>query len=508
MGRRFFMDDFEQSLKEHADKFQMIPSKKVWHGIYNDLHPGKRWPSVTMSLLLIFTLVVIGHLNTNNSRRSAYLTNKISEAKKLTGDLKRKGGSTNNHRIVVRKTDLDKSREIFVYTPGQSNNTGFAIGTTGRNYQNNDLKEDRQNLKEDRQLADNLKPGNNSGSSFLEKEIILNPQPNSNSGEDNKTEKVYNNETRPQNNIDLDGIMNATLQGKIVANHLDNQPTNKTLIEENNSNSEEVSANKNMSDIISEKKAPNAERKVAELHKKRNDKITWVYFAAPVVSTVSFSGESLKPGTGANLSPGLPLNQKENKVLHNSALGLEAGAQLNYTLTKKFRFTAGAHFTYSGYNIISNEVHPTFATLVLKDHATGMTYSRSFITHYGDGTGQTSVSIRNYNWEASIPFGLQYEILGNNKVQFTVGANLEPSLVLKSNAYILSSDGNNYLNDPSLFRKWNINSNFGTFVTFGSGKLKWQIGPNVRYQWLSTYQRDYTIKEHLINYGIRIGITK
>ena len=86
MERRFFTNDFEQSLKEHADKFQMVPSKKVWHGIYNDLHPGKRWPSVTMSLLLIFTLVVIGHLNTNNSRQLAYLTNKISEAKKLTAE--------------------------------------------------------------------------------------------------------------------------------------------------------------------------------------------------------------------------------------------------------------------------------------------------------------------------------------------------------------------------------------------------------------------------------------
>ena len=87
MERRFFMNDFEQSLKEHADNFQMAPSKKVWHGIYNDLHPGKRWPSVTMSLLLIFTLVVIGHLNTNNSRRQPdYLNGKLSEQEKESGD--------------------------------------------------------------------------------------------------------------------------------------------------------------------------------------------------------------------------------------------------------------------------------------------------------------------------------------------------------------------------------------------------------------------------------------
>src|SRR3978361_1186477 len=98
MERRFFMNDFEKSLKEHADKFQMVPSKKVWHGIYNDLHPGKRWPSVTMSLLLIFTLVVIGHLNTNNSRL-AYSAPKISEEKKSAATLKRKGNSTGIQRI-------------------------------------------------------------------------------------------------------------------------------------------------------------------------------------------------------------------------------------------------------------------------------------------------------------------------------------------------------------------------------------------------------------------------
>src|SRR6476660_1662085 len=124
MERRFFMNDFERYLKEHADNFQMVPSRKVWHGIYNDLHPGKRWPSVTMSLLLIFTLVVIGHLNTNNSRQPAYLANKASESKKLTGDLKRKGNSTSHHRIIVRKTDLDKGRQVFVYSTGQKNNKG------------------------------------------------------------------------------------------------------------------------------------------------------------------------------------------------------------------------------------------------------------------------------------------------------------------------------------------------------------------------------------------------
>ncbi|MEO7119837.1 MAG: hypothetical protein ABIY62_01995, partial [Ginsengibacter sp.] len=64
MERRFSMNDFEQSLKDQADEFKMMPSKKVWHGIYNDLHPGRRWPSVAMSLLLVVTIIGIGYMNT------------------------------------------------------------------------------------------------------------------------------------------------------------------------------------------------------------------------------------------------------------------------------------------------------------------------------------------------------------------------------------------------------------------------------------------------------------
>ena len=64
------------------------------------------------------------------------------------------------------------------------------------------------------------------------------------------------------------------------------------------------------------------------------------------------------------------------------------------------------------------------------------------------------------------------KFLGMNKVQFNVAGNLEPSLVLKSNAYMLSSEGNNYVNDPSLLRKLNLSSNFGAFVTFSSAEIQ------------------------------------
>src|SRR5881394_1626314 len=67
MERKFYTDNFEQLLKEKSDEFRMYPSKRVWHSIYNDLHPGRKWPSVAVSLVLIIALLMVGYWNNNNS---------------------------------------------------------------------------------------------------------------------------------------------------------------------------------------------------------------------------------------------------------------------------------------------------------------------------------------------------------------------------------------------------------------------------------------------------------
>src|ERR1017187_10335603 len=105
MERRFSMIDFEQSLKEHADEFKMIPSKRVWHGIYNDMHPGRRWPSVTMSLLLICTLVFIGQLNTHNRSKSVSSNNSPLQAIVTASNLNTAAIS----KIVTQKSGAHKS---------------------------------------------------------------------------------------------------------------------------------------------------------------------------------------------------------------------------------------------------------------------------------------------------------------------------------------------------------------------------------------------------------------
>lgn len=75
MENEFYTGDFEQLIKEKADQFRMYPSKRVWHSIYNNLHPSRRWPSAVMSLLLITSLSFIGYLNTADNSIKHQATN-------------------------------------------------------------------------------------------------------------------------------------------------------------------------------------------------------------------------------------------------------------------------------------------------------------------------------------------------------------------------------------------------------------------------------------------------
>ena len=63
MDRNFDIDDFEELLKERSDEFKMYPAKRVWYSIYNNIHPGKKWPSVATCVTLIAILLLVGYLN-------------------------------------------------------------------------------------------------------------------------------------------------------------------------------------------------------------------------------------------------------------------------------------------------------------------------------------------------------------------------------------------------------------------------------------------------------------
>jgi hypothetical protein len=188
-------------------------------------------------------------------------------------------------------------------------------------------------------------------------------------------------------------------------------------------------------------------------------------------------------------------------------MGYEGGIAMGVKVNKKLQFITGLQFNFAGYNIQATNSHPTIASIVLNGEVSGQPDIYSTISHYGNRTGSGYTILKNYSLQASLPIGLQYTVAGSEKVKLNLALSIQPTYLLSNHAYFLSEDKKNYLFNRDLFRKWNTNSHVGAYISFSSNSFNWQIGPQVRYQFLSTYTNRYQLKENLINYGIRIGIS-
>jgi hypothetical protein len=108
----------------------------------------------------------------------------------------------------------------------------------------------------------------------------------------------------------------------------------------------------------------------------------------------------------------------------------------------------------------------------------------------------------------SIPLGLELTLLGNDRIKFNVASTIQPTYVINNEAYLVSTNLKNYAQEPSLYRKWNVNAGAEAFVSVNTGSYSWVIGPQFRYQIMSSYKNKYPIKEHLVDYGFKIGVNK
>ncbi|MEP7107485.1 MAG: hypothetical protein ABI760_05870, partial [Ferruginibacter sp.] len=129
MDRNFHTDDFERLLRERSNEFRMYPSKRIWHSIYNNIHPGRKWPSVAMSITLISALLFMGYLNTKNTYFYTG-SGKITSQQKIVA-------LTNTPRFVSQTLIDDPTGSIKSKItgtipdskPGTASNIGLKINT-------------------------------------------------------------------------------------------------------------------------------------------------------------------------------------------------------------------------------------------------------------------------------------------------------------------------------------------------------------------------------------------
>jgi hypothetical protein len=231
---------------------------------------------------------------------------------------------------------------------------------------------------------------------------------------------------------------------------------------------------------------------------------------SPTVNYRSLKGTDYSQ---AKFIPNAPLalnhpGDAQRYVDHSPALGFTVGGSLLYRVTRNLSIKGGLQFNFSRYKIKAYASNPQQATIALSSYYGYIIDSLTSYTSIGNFGGRTQQTINNDYYQLSAPVGFELRVLGNERLQFNIGGTVQPSYLLNTNSYMLTSDYTGYTKQPSLLRRWNVSGALEAFLTYKVGNLRLQAGPEFRYQLLSTYTNKYPFNENLKGYGFKIGIVK
>ncbi|TMI72459.1 MAG: hypothetical protein E6H09_09825 [Bacteroidetes bacterium] len=243
--------------------------------------------------------------------------------------------------------------------------------------------------------------------------------------------------------------------------------------------------------------------------KKLVKKLVWELYFTPTISyrklgvNKSFDG-SVSPFSASNY-PFANSRDVNSEVTHKPDMGLELGISTGYPLSKHLRLIGGLQFNINRYDIKAFAYYGEQATINLN----GVTDPLTPWTYYRNHDGYKSDWLKNYYFSVSAPVGAELRVLGNDRTYFGVAGTVQPTYIVKDRAFLISTDYKNYVEVPRLIRHVNVNTSFETFISYTSrtNKTRWQIGPQVRYQVLSSYKNPYPVKENLFDFGLKIGVS-
>ena len=241
-------------------------------------------------------------------------------------------------------------------------------------------------------------------------------------------------------------------------------------------------------------------------------KLRWQVYFAP---TVSYRKLSLNKSYAGNASPfsasNYPfasLRDVYSEVVHKPDMGLELGISTAYPLLNNLKLLAGLQFNINRYDIKAFAYYGEQATINLN----GGNGSNSLTawTFYRNHDGYKLDWLKNYYFSVSAPLGAEVKLLGNKKTYWGIAGTVQPTYIIKDRAFMISTDYKNYVEIPRLIRHVNVNTSFETFISYASrsSKTRWQIGPQIRYQVLSSFKNPYPVKENLFDFGLKVGVMR
>ena len=460
MEKKFYHTDFEDLIKEKADQYKMYPSDRVWKGIDRSIRSRRKWYWSGFVLLLSG----ISYLA---------ITELMSPA---TVTPVRKEVTTQKPVVTAQQLNPLTASSINVNPPlTVSSNDEITSGF---------LVEDDGNVTAAFEIPLKLLPGTANVNTDEKASVRISGLAPLGSREQYNFELSW-----PESDINIPGQLSGS--GIVRSEKTVTQPQEQTV-------EEKVRINWLLD---------NAAFKVPTGKTRR---ISWQLAFSPTVNYRKLTG-SRNAKTYYASTPNIPLALRldgnvGNLVNHKPALGFELGTHGHMTLNNRFTLKAGFQFNYSKYDIRAFRAPAELTTIALNSQTGNNTIvSVSDIRNFG---GTTPADLKNQYFQLSMPVGVEFRVFGNENLQLNLASTLQPTYLLNSNTYLITTDFKNYAKEPSLVRKWNVNAGAEAFIAYVRGGVKWQVGPQFRYQLLSSYKKEYPINEYLMEYGIKVGITK
>lgn len=515
MDNKFYIDDFEKFLKDKVDDFKMYPSQRVWRSIYNNMHPGSRWPSISMCITLICTLFLIGYLNTGNTNRPGRQV--ALEEKENSPALTAFNKNTGNTTPVSNSNHFANTKVVSL--PGTKQQQTIANSKIGNTINADNLELPKQPselaLENASSLSGNITKVQISTAVVSASPVADNVSFNTSTSIENAATLSLNNEA-PAINLNNDNTPAVSLQKNIAQI--------SPLIVKADNKKPAIIALANAGIGGGSVAKPSVVNQLSETDrawiedyamynrpapKKWKGKLSMqVYFTPSVVY------RNLENAAGKNASSSInsPVNNSDisSFVNHTPSFGLETGTSLVYDLFKKVQVKAGLQLNYTRYNVHAfNNYHPSLTSLTMNNES-GLSYAAYRSSDYSNFYGVDEVKLHSQTYQLSIPVGINLKLASiDNRIDWYAGATVQPSFIFGGKSFLLSSDTRSYVPTTEFMNHFNLNTGLETFLSIKTKTgYTWNIGPQFRRQVFSTNGKVYSIQEKLVSYGIKLGISK
>ena len=454
MERDFNRDDFENLLKQKSNQHKINPSEKIWKNIYNTLHPAKRWFKIGGSLLVLSGMLLVSHNMINQNVGNNQVQNKLSQ-NVVTGRIQR----------IIKPASGTVPAPKYV----SKNNTGnINLQNKIRTSENTSTQLNTVILPSNEALNEPALKAYHQTSAVLPGNVSLNPE---------------------------NAVVNFTVPAASRPEHFDDTTDEAIMLS-------------NMQDGVLQNET-NVLQAFAPVNlTPKKNKLNLQFYFSPTISYRRLAdNKHLSHFSQRNIPLASNYLNIDKFVDHNPSIGAEIGSNILLKAGRNFTLKSGLQLNYSRYSIKAYKFYTEKASIALNTIGR-IADTLSSYTSFRNFSGYSPENLQNQYLQVSVPIGAEVKLFGNKRLQLNIAGTIQPTYLLLSDTYLLSSDYVNYAREPSLMRKWNVHTSLETFVSYKVGGIRWQVGPQFRYQLLSSYDDRYPIKEYLREYGFKFGVSK